>query len=194
MRTATKCEYCHEDIAPADKGPVPKFCSTKCRMAAHRASRKTNVPAELLSRPRWVRYRNVALDNRMSKMPITIDGRSASSTNAATWTDYASAHKSHVGDGLGFVLNGDGIMCIDLDHCVENGEVNQLALDFIDSLPETYIEFSPSGDGLHIWGFGTVAKGSRKVVNGLNIETYSDGRYMTVTNQPFIKAPLAQLT
>jgi len=85
-------------------------------------------------------------------------------------------------------------MCIDLDHCVVDGEVNQAALDFIESLPETYIEFSPSGQGLHIWGFGDVAKGSRKVVNGLHIEIYSNGRYMTVTNQSLMKAPLAQLT
>lgn len=194
MRTATKCEYCAEDIFPADKGPIPKTCSDRCRKAAYRASRKTNVPAELLIQPRWVRYKEVFNGKRKTKIPITTDARIASSTNPDTWTDYATAHKSRVGDGLGFVLNGDGIMCIDLDYCVEDGEVNQLALDFIESLPETYIEFSPSGDGLHIWGFGSVAKGSRKVVNGLNVETYSDGRYMTITNQPFMKAPLAQLT
>ena len=45
-----------------------------------------------------------------SKVPITAQGNSASSTNPITWTDYQTASAAKVGDGLGFVLNGDGIV------------------------------------------------------------------------------------
>jgi predicted DNA-binding transcriptional regulator AlpA len=152
------------------------------------ASRSPNsIPFELRRIPRWLRY-------SADKVPLTANGRAASSTNVKTWTSYESAAASKVGAGIGFVLNGDGIMCIDLDHCVVDGVPNQSALGFIGSLPATYIEFSPSGDGLHIWGFGSVTKGTRKLIDGLHVETYSTGRYMTVTNKPYTKAPLAQLT
>lgn len=190
MREYVECEHCGEDIAPEPKGRIPRFCSVRCRMAAHRESRITNIPAELMIRNRWVRWKSF----NGKKLPITLDAGMASSTNPDTWTNYSHAFKSRLGDGLGFVLNGDGIMCIDLDYCVVDGEPNQLALDFIESLPETYIEFSPSGDGLHIWGFGSMEKGSRQIINGLHIEQYASGRYMTITNKPFMKAPLAQLT
>lgn len=123
---------------------------------------------------------------------MTAQGRSASSTNPNTWTDYQTAAAAKVGDGLGFVLNGDGIVCIDLDHCY-NGKPTAEAQALIDSLPETYIEVSPSGTGLHVWGYATLAKGHRFNRNGLSVEVYPSGRYITVTGRAYRRAGFADL-
>lgn len=194
MAQTLKCLECGGKLAIAGKGRIPKFCSSRCRLIAHRRRHRTSIPAELREHPRWIRWIPVHRNGKETKVPITLTGSPASSTDRETWSTYSDARVSKVGDGLGFVLNGDGIMCIDLDHCVEDGVANDLALAFIAALPKTYIELSPSGDGLHIWGYGDVVAGTRRVIDGLHVETYSTGRYMTVTGQVFTKAPFAQLT
>lgn len=188
------CRNCGNPLTISGRGPIPKFCSGRCRVAAYRAHYQTSIPAELRAHDRWVRWIPVKQSDRWTKVPLTIDGRAASSTDSATWSTYRDALASTAGIGLGFVLNGDGIVCIDLDHCVEDGQVNVEALRFLASLPRTYVEFSPSGDGLHVWGFGRVGPGTRRVIDGLHVETYSTGRYLTITGKPFVVAPFAHLT
>lgn len=175
------CEVCGISIKPGARGRKPKFCGNTCRVRAHRGH---HIPAELRDLPRWIRHRN--------KVPMTAKGLSASSTNPATWTDYRTAAAAKVGDGLGFVLNGDGIICIDLDHCF-NGQPNAEAQALIDSLPNTYIEVSPSGTGLHIWGYATLEQGRRFNRNGLSVEVYPKGRYITMTGRAYRRASFAQL-
>lgn len=122
-------------------------------------------------------------------MPLTVAGRNASSTDQATWSSYAVAKRSNVGVGLGFVL-GDGVGCIDLDHCFIGGVLVGWAREIVDSCPETYMEVSPSGDGLHIWGL-LPERGGRKIRDGVrNVEFYSVGRYITVTGRRFGGASL----
>lgn len=149
-----------------------------------RSHRGHHIPVELRQLPRWIRHR--------SKVPITITGNPASSTNPATWSSYQAAAKSQHGDGLGFVLNGDGLVCIDLDHCYD-GEPSAEAMELIDSLPATYIEVSPSGTGLHIWGYANLEKGRRFTRNGLSVEIYPNGRYITVTGRAVSRRSFADL-
>lgn len=87
-------------------------------------------------------------------------------------------------------------MCIDLDHALLDGELRPWARRIVDRLPETYIEVSPSGAGLHVWGFGSVERGRRIRRGDSSVEVYDRGRYITVTRQPFENAPsrLADLT
>jgi primase-polymerase (primpol)-like protein len=101
-----------------------------------------------------------------------------------TWTTYDAASKAGH-PGIGFVLNGDGIVCIDLDHCLDGGTLADWAQRIIARTPPTYVEVSPSGTGLHIWGRGTVVRG-RRTPRG---EVYGTGRYITVTGRPFRDAP-----
>ncbi len=163
-----ECAGCHVDLSPLRRGNQ-QYCSSRCRTAAHRA-----LPAETLRRlPRWVR-RNA------DKIPLTITGTPASSTRQSTWSTFEAASESSVGAGLGFVLNGDGIVCVDLDHCLDSrGHIAKWAADLVATMPATYVEVSPSGDGLHVWGFGTIDKGRRS--NG--VEVYGTGRYITVTGR-----------
>lgn len=127
-------------------------------------------------------------------MPLTRYGRAASSTNPDTWTTLAKARASSAGVGVGFVLNGDGIVCLDLDHCLSDGVPSPEAADFLQTLPRTYIEVSPSGHGLHVWGLGHLGHGFRRVLNGLALEAYGSGRYVTVTENVFRAGGLADLT
>lgn len=162
-----------------------RTCSTRCRVAYHRRAKA--FPRELLARDRWVRF-------DASKRPLTVTGAAASSTNPETWSSHAEAVKSNAGVGLGFVL-GDGVGCIDLDHCLNDGVPTVEARRMLDAYPDNYVEVSPSGDGLHVWGLLDEAPGSRRVVDGLSVEVYSVGRYITVTGkvfQPGVLAPISE--
>jgi primase-polymerase (primpol)-like protein len=143
------------------------------------------VPAELRERDRWIRHQQ--------KRPMAVGGWWASVTDPSHWSTYEDAADSPHGDGLGFVLNGDGVICIDLDDCVVDGVPNLLARDLLRSLPKTYVEFSPSGRGLHVWGFGTLEAGRKFQRDGLKIEVYPNGRYLTVTGRAYRSAPFALL-
>ncbi|WP_420836681.1 hypothetical protein, partial [Arthrobacter agilis] len=128
---------------------------------------------------------NLRRNGRVTKLPITADGRAAARINdPATWSDYATATASSVGVGLGFVL-GDGLACIDLDHCLVDGVPTPAAQAMLDRYPSAWVEVSPSGDGLHIWGTASPQPGRRTINDGLSIEFYSRDRYMTVTGATY---------
>jgi len=182
MRTR-RCEYgpCGAHLS-ARHAHNARFCSGRCRVASHRAGRR--VPSELTRRPRWVRH-------SARKVPLTTAGRPASSTDPATWSTHRAAASSAAGAGLGFVLDGDGIVCLDLDHCVDaEGEVASWAQRVIDSAGPTWIELSRSRRGLHIWGLGSLPHGRRiSLDGGGTVEMYADGRFISVTGETFGDTP-----
>nr|WP_240544343.1 bifunctional DNA primase/polymerase [Bifidobacterium sp. SO4] len=145
---------------------------------------------------RWVRWQRIVRGDGTTKNPRTIDGRQASSTDPTTWSPFADARISTIGDGMGFVL-GDGFACIDLDHCYDaRNHLTDWAKMLIAPVQgKTYIETSPSGDGLHIWGRAPERTGL-KVRGIMNAEAYSRARYITYTGRAWHKSPaiLADLT
>lgn len=180
MTTTPRCEQC--------TGPMPltarrhaRYCSGRCRTAACRARR--TLPRELTSRPRWIR-------RSASKTPITVHGDAASSTDPATWSRYREATASKAGAGLGFVLDGDGVVCLDLDHCVRrDGSLAAWARNILNACGPTWVERSVSGAGLHVWGRGRVEQGRKLRVGGGSVEVYGTGRYIAVTGDTFDQAP-----
>lgn len=159
-------------------GRPGKFASTACRMRAHRAQRRDAVelPRALRGHDRWVRH-------SAKKVPLTHDNWPASSTDPLTWCSYSIAAASEVGAGLGFVLNGDGIVCIDLDHCLIEGVPSVPAQALLDRLPAgTFVETSRSGTGLHVWGRASLPGTGRKVTtpDGLSVEVYGMGRFIAL--------------
>jgi len=154
-----------------------KTCSTRCRVARHRAH---TIPKPLTSRERWVRH-------SARKAPLTTAGKAASSTDSTTWSTHAEVKRSTSGVGIGFVLNGDGIVCLDLDHCISGKNLDPAVAQLLRSLPDTYIEISPSGHGLHVWGRGHLPAGRRTKVDGVPVEAYGTGRYITVTGKRWSK-------
>lgn len=151
-----------------------KFCTSKCRVYAHRAAKRPPFPESMTSCDRWVRR---AADKR----PLTVAGKAASSTDPHTWSTFDEARNSGAGVGLGFVL-GDGIGCIDLDHCFDGGKLTDWAAEYVAGITEPIIfaEVSQSGDGVHVFIEAPEAPG-RKIRDGRNIERYTAGRYIAVT-------------
>jgi primase-polymerase (primpol)-like protein len=185
-----ECEWCGASVV--SRRADARYCSTAHRVAAHRQAKSNPIPLELISRDRWVRWTPVVRNGKTTKKPLQINGLAARSTDAKTWSSFAKANTSSAGVGLGYVL-GDGIGCIDLDHCLIDGQPDAAASDFIVRYPDSYIEISPSGDGLHIWGTAPEAPGTKRTIAGLSIETYSAGRYITVTGRVFQRGTLARL-
>lgn len=124
-----------------------------------------------------------------SKVPLQVGGGAASSTDPRTWVGWGEACRSRVGVGVGFVLDGDGIVCLDLDHCLDEDGLAPWAADVLEEAGPTYVEVSPSGDGLHVWGWGHVPVGTRAPWGAGQVEAYGHGRYITVTGRRFDGAP-----
>jgi primase-polymerase (primpol)-like protein len=168
------CAYCGTGILLSHR--QARFCSSRCRVYHFRASQK--LPIELTSRARWIRRRS-------DKVPLNVEGVVVDATSPASWSTYKVAAASDAGAGLGFVLNGDGLACIDLDHCLIDGAPTPAAQTLLERFPDAFVELSPSGDGLHVWGMAPSGKGSKKVIDGLHVEFYTRGRYMTITGKTF---------
>ena len=180
------CEHCGRQLKAWARSDA-RFCSTRCRVAHHRSTRTdkaAGLPSELTRRARWVNHAN--------KRPVCArTGAWASVTDPTTWSTYEAA--SATGAPLGFVL-GDGIGCIDLDACLdEHGIPNDAARTLLAYYEGSYVEVSPSGRGLNIWGTAAPQRGFKRTWRGQRIEFYSQGRYITVTGNVYQPGTLAPL-
>lgn len=175
----SKCGNCDATLMIVRAGA--KFCSTRCRVAsARRAKKRDALPAEMVSERRFVRY-------TAKKVPRTVDGGWAKSNDPGTWSTLEEVRKSTIGEGVGFMLGG-GFGCIDLDHSITAGVVADWARAVLDANPDTYVEVSRSGEGLHIFGL-LPESGGRVIRDGRNIEVYSRERYIALTGARFESAP-----
>ncbi|MBR0079597.1 MAG: hypothetical protein IJP69_04405 [Synergistaceae bacterium] len=79
----------------------------------------------------------------------------AKTDDPSTFSDFATAMKMYAlgistrhWDGIGFRVS-EGIGAIDIDHCFrEDGSLNDVAVNILSLLTNTYFERSPSGRGL----------------------------------------------
>ena len=177
------CRTCGVEFVPnVGRGRPSAYCSNACRQKAYRESVK--LPREMTAQDRWVRWALVHRGDRATKMPLRLSGRLASSTDSRSWASYAAAKASTVGRGLGFMLGG-GIGCIDLDHCIVDGQIETWAREIIDASPSTFMERSQSGNGVHIFGVLPEAPGRRRG----NVEVYSRARFIAMTGDRLYGSP-----
>lgn len=158
-----------------------------------------NTPAELLSLPCWVGWDGtMTKDGKLDKTPINpTTGGNAMSNNAATWGTFEQAcslalREDRVG-GLGLVLTNSDYWALDLDHVIDvaTGEIAPAARTFLACITPTYMERSPSGDGLHVIYRGrrpdvlTSTKARDAFGAGKHLEVFggNSGRYITMTGQ-----------
>lgn len=148
------------------------------------------IPQELKDRRQWVCWRLEPDKDggRPKKMPINpITGKGAMSNNLQTWTDYQTAfdaYERYGYTGVGYVFTKeDGYVGVDIDHCYdpETGTFNETAKAILAKQP-TYAEFSPSGDGVHLFFKGAKPSGSSKNTE-TGVEMYDSARYFTVTGR-----------
>ena len=113
-------------------------------------------------------------------------GFPASVSNGAHWASLdqavAALHRGKF-DGLGFALGPDGTgnywQGIDLDHIEANG------LQKMASKLPGYVEYSPSGQGVHAIGYGAPFAAFKRG----GVEAYCEKRFFTVTGN-FIRSSL----
>lgn len=125
-------------------------------------------------------------------MPVRANGQAASSTDPSTWCTLADLKDSkRRGFVLGIEIAGKRLVCVDLDHCLAGGVLTVPAAKFLAACPPTWVEVSPGGDGLHVWGLAS-RRPARSVFvrDGQAVEIYESGRYITVTGERWEDAPL----
>ncbi|MDZ4780152.1 MAG: hypothetical protein SGJ19_07870, partial [Planctomycetia bacterium] len=163
-----------------------------------------NIPSELRALRRWVAWRYDFVEGRWTKVPyIAGTNRKASSTNAETWCDWATAvraYRSGKWDGIGFVFGNDvPYVGVDLDKCLSDdpfgSELAAWAIDVLASL-DSYSEISASNTGIKTLCKGRVRfplKKDKKDKEGNSvekdgarrdgIEVYRAGRFFSLTGR-----------
>ena len=168
----------------SDRGPAP-------RPARPPEPIWENIPQELKSRPRWVFWRYEFVKGKWTKPPYQRDGSKASSTDPATWAtfdDIRNAYGTGDYDGIGIVLNADGLLGFDFDHVVDiAGQITDAQIAGYVHALDSYAEISPSGAGLRVFVEGTLSAQGRK--RG-NCECYGMARYLTVTGRRLAASPV----
>ena len=104
-----------------------------------------NIPERLKQHKYWCVWKD-------KKMPYNPKTNEPAKTNShETFADFDTACKAYESgkySGLGIGIF-DGISAIDIDHCIENGELSDMAKDIINQM-NSYTEISPSGNGIRI--------------------------------------------
>ena len=151
-----------------------------------------NVPPELKDDNRWVVWK----DAKIPYDPRAVNSK-ASVTNPSSWGSFEQAkiaYEEGGWSGIGYVLNGTGIVGVDLDKCVVNGIPSPESLAILHDLEAAYIELSPSGTGLHAFGFAdNLRSGAVGNFNNVDVELYSNVRYLTITGHVIKSGPLKRL-
>jgi len=145
----------------------------------------------LLVRPQWAIWRLEWTGNRWTKPPFQACNpqRHASIADPSTWTDYATAVAAAAehGDGVSYILTPeDNLAAADIDHVRDpaTGAITEWAQRLLEQAEHTYIEISPSGTGLRIWGIAAGAPLQRKfnLEHGTALELFRRTRKpLTVT-------------
>lgn len=145
------------------------------------------IPETLKQINNWILWKkeevvNEKGESKTTKIPINAKtyGK-AMSNNPSTWCSYDYAVKrfsKEKVDGIGFMLPEDeSITMIDLDHCINNGKLNEFAENVMSRFKDTYAEISQSGEGIHIFVKGKV----QKSIKNSKIEIYSKTRFCALT-------------
>jgi len=153
-----------------------------------------HIPIELKKIPRWVMWKLMEQGEdkgrKWGKVPVQANGKPASSTNPATWTDFLTAQEAYETgkfSGVGFVFDGtDDIMGVDLDECYDHGQhrfTKDESRAIADSVPG-YMEVSPSGTGVKI--FTRAQLDYAHVDHVKKLEVYPKGRFFTVTGHKIL--------
>ena len=149
----------------------------------------SNLPDNVKAYPHWVLWKSENRYNaeKATKVPYSIAGHKASSTEPSHWSSFDDAFDAFIMSseyaGLGIVLVEDSpLIVIDLDGVGEWRGGAKKIIDQFNGL--CYAENSPSGNGVHILTVAEYPEGSRtrsKDFHNGKAEVYNTGRFITMT-------------
>ena len=161
------------------------------------------IPQELKSHNFWCVWKREMRNGQKTKIPYNpMTGERAETNNPSTFGSFEIADERYLTedyDGVGINLT-NGYSAIDIDHCVENGEISDLALSIINNL-QSYTEFSPSKEGLRIifkaknFQYDTQKYYMKNPHNG--VELYVSGmtnRFVTITGNTLFDHPVRDVS
>lgn len=141
---------------------------------------------------RWLNWNSV----KGRKEPVYSNGKKRTKTrydkeftSDSLLVDFDTA--STTGSNLGFVTGND-IVCIDIDNAITHGKIHPIAQEVIDTC-NSYTEYSPSGNGLHILCKGELPVVGQKLIydnhdqleakGGPSFDLFDGGQYVTYTGK-----------
>lgn len=154
------------------------------------------IPEEMRALPNWICWKAEERDGLLTKVPYRADGQGyAKSNDPTTWATHDAASAAAIKyQGIGFQagLEPSGIILLDLDHCIFDGEPESWAKEIL-GIANSHTEISPSGEGYHVF-FRGVLPGPGMNCGGAEI--YDRTRYFTVTGRrdPIFVAPFRELS
>lgn len=137
-------------------------------------------------------------DGRKTKVPYNpVNGYGARTNDPSTFVPFDTAVNAPSYDGIGIRVSG-AFVGIDLDHCMDDGNLLPWAKEITDRFADTYIEVSPSGEGARIFcllpsdlNYNTETYYIKKG----GIEVYIPGytnRFLTVTGNALTQADVTE--
>ena len=162
------------------------------------------IPQELKTDALWCVWKREERGGKTTKVPYNPrTNNRAESNNPQTFSDFNMAEEAYKIDGeyegVGISVS-NGFAAIDIDHCVENGELSDLAKDICQNI-NSYTEKSPSGSGLRIIlrGDNLCYDKSKYYLKNPNngVEFYVSGmtnRFMTITGNTIFDLPIRKVT
>ncbi len=153
------------------------------------SERYRSIPTYMKQQRRWVVFALTERNGKLNKTPLNPNNvrEGASSTDPSQWGEFEEALRACAENGfggIGYELDGSGLIGVDLDNHPNPGgnsitqqEFQALANRFVKEL-NSYSEWSVSGNGIHIFCFGKLPEGRRK---SENVEMYDSGRFIAMT-------------
>ncbi|MEE2733640.1 MAG: DUF5906 domain-containing protein [Pseudomonadota bacterium] len=115
-----------------------------------------------------------------AKIPVDDCGSHINHLDPTNWLTLQQAQST--GLNVSYVLNGNGVWCLDIDGCIDNaGNLNDIAQELVKRArgKPVYVETSISKTGLHIWGRYEGAIPQHACKNTvLKIELYTNERHI----------------
>lgn len=184
------------DKGPDDAKPAVAVVSLKYRQLSLQDRTKQickNVPEYMKQRKQWVLWKYEKRGDKETKRPYQVSGAPARSNSPKSWESFEVCIQRFAKGGfrgLGFCFaEGDNLTGLDLDHCINGNKIEPWAQEVLDLFPSTYKEYSPSGDGFHIFCLGSpVRTGQKKwkrsdtkTDQGIEVYNHRSRRYFTFT-------------
>lgn len=148
------------------------------------------IPAALIEQSRWSPWAGVWNDKRQKfdKIPrrASNPGVGLSSAKPEQWSEFHVALNSYSSNqqllsGIGYCMTGPhGIVGVDLDDCVVDGQPSAWAAEIIRVL-DSYTERSPSGNGFRVMGCGSTATDWTNHEVGIEVYGGHEARFLTIT-------------